>query len=487
MSTSMPPDSIVDNSSGGVLGGRAGLGVSWMDVKLGIRMLGKEPLLTAVAVITLAIGIPTSLFPVHVLGVFESNLPVDEGERVVGIRNWDTEANRPHQYPLHDFAVWREELESFESMGVARSDPWNVQSPDGRAGEIRGAQVSPSVFSLLRVQPLLGRALLEADAIEGAPDVVVIAEDVWESRFASDPDIVGKTIGIGRTPHTVVGVMPADFLFPVNDHLWLPLRTNPNDYAVGTGPDLNVFGRLADGVSLAEARAEIELVGSRLAAEWPETHTRLRPEVVPTGLLLSNSPATGLPETREILLIQVFALLLLFIACGNVGTMILARTAARVREMAVRTALGATRARILTQLFVESLVLALLATGIGLVLADQVTRRAADWMADEIPYGFDIGLGARSISLALTLAAVCAVTAGVLPALKATGANIQRTIQSTAMGATVRFGAFTTVLIVLEVAISMGFLSAGVVIARSALGDTAAQSELPLDQYVTAQ
>jgi len=471
----------------GIAANRRGLGVSWMDVKLGIRMLKKEPLLTAVALLTLAIGIPTSLFPTHVLGLFESTFPVEDGARIVGIRNWDLETNRPSQRPLHDFAVWRAELTSFESVAAARSDPWNVHSPDGRAAEIRGAQVSASVFTMLRVRPLLGRPLLKSDEVEGAPDVVVIREDVWRSRFGRDPDIIGKSIGIGRTPHTVVGVMPEDFAFPVSDHLWLPLRMNPNDYAVGAGPDLFVFGRLAEGVSHEEADAEVAVVGSRLAAEWPETHARLRPEVVGSLLLLMGEPASGLSDSREILLVQAFALLLLFIACGNVGTMILARTATRVRELAVRTALGATRARIVTQLFVESLVLALVATSIGLVLADQVARQIASMYIEDIPYGVDIGIGLRSISIALGLGTVCAVAAGVLPALRATGRGIQRTIQSTAAGATVRFGMFTTVLIVLEVALSMGFLSMGVVVTRSVLLNSDDPSEIAMDQYLTAR
>jgi predicted permease len=372
-------------------------------------------------------------------------------------------------------------------MGVARSDPWNVHSEDGRAAEIRGAEVSASVFSMLRVRPLLGRPLLESDEVIGAERVVVIAEDVWGSRFGRDPDIIGKTIGIGRTPHTVVGVMPEGFLFPMIDHLWLPLRANPVDYTVGTGPDLYVFGRLADGVSKEEAGAELEIVGQRLAAEWPETHTKLRPEVVSIALLALGEPAAGLSEGREIMLIQAFCLLLLFVACGNVGTMILARTATRVSEMAVRTALGASRARIVTQLFVESMVLALLATSIGLVIVDQLVRRLAQAMVEQVPYWFDIRIGPRSVLLALGLATVCAVGAGVLPALKATSLGVQRTIQSASSGGTVRFGIFTTLLVVAEVALSVGFLSMGVFASRTLVLDRSDELEIPLDRYLTAR
>lgn len=471
----------IDVSRGG------GWGVSWLDVKLGVRMLGKEPLLTAVAIVTLAIGIPSSLTPVHVLGMLDSTLPVEDGDRIFGLRNWNVEQNSPDFRPLHSFAVWREELRSFEAVGAARSDPWNVHSEDGRAEEIRGAEVSASVFAMLRVAPLMGRALLESDEVVGAPNVVVIGEDVWASRFGRDPDIVGKAIGIGRTPHTVVGIMPDGFRFPMSDRLWLPLRANPVDYDVGTGPDLLVFGRLADGVSVREASAELETVGSRLAAEWPETHTKMRPEVVKIALMALGEPASGMTDTREILLVQVFCLVLLFVACGNVGTMILARTSTRIGELGVRTALGASRARIITQLFVESLVLALLATGIGIILADQVARQMARLMVDELPYWFDIGIGPRSIFLALGLGTVVAVGAGVLPAIKATNKAVQQTLQGGAGGRTTRFGAFTTLLVVAEVALSMAFLAIGTVVTASVIQNESTSSALPLDRYLTAR
>ena len=195
-----------------VLDSRTGLGISWLDVKLGVRMLGKEPLLTAVAILTLATGIPTSLTPAHMLSIFDSTFPVDEGDRIVGIRNWDTEDNNATVRSLHDFDIWRNELSSFDQVAAARSDPWNVHSPDGKAEEVRGAEVSASTFAMLRVPPLLGRYLIDADESIDAPRVVVIGEGIWASRFGRDPDIIGKQIGIGRTPHTVVGVMPLQLL-----------------------------------------------------------------------------------------------------------------------------------------------------------------------------------------------------------------------------------------------------------------------------------
>lgn len=279
-----------------VLDSRTGLGISWLDVKLGVRMLGKEPLLTAVAILTLATGIPTSLTPAHMLSIFDSTFPVDEGDRIVGIRNWDTEDNRATVRSLHDFDIWRNELSSFDQVAAARSDPWNVHSPDGKAEEVRGAEVSASTFAMLRVPPLLGQYLIDADESIDAPRVVVIGEGIWASRFGRDPDIIGKQIGIGRTPHTVVGVMPEGFLFPMRDYLWLPLRANPVDYKVGAGPDIFVFGRLADGVTVTEANAELGIIG----VVSPPNGLTLTPDSDPrsSGLpsLRSASPPPGCPR-----------------------------------------------------------------------------------------------------------------------------------------------------------------------------------------------
>jgi predicted permease len=466
----------------------SGIGFSWIDVKLGVRILRKQPILTVVAGLTLALGIPAALIPTHIMSALDTDLPVDEGDRVLGLRNWDLQANDPASASLlHDFTVWRETLASFEELGAARSDPWNVHSPDGRAAEVRGAQVTASVFSILRVPPLLGRTLLSSDEVEGAPDVVVIAEDLWESRFARDPEIVGATIAIGRRPHTIVGVMPEGFAFPIRDYLWLPLRADPADYALGGGPDLLVLGRLADGISTADASAELATVGARLRAEWPATHETLRPEVLSFSLVLMNEPATGLAASWEIILLQLFCFAVLAIACGNVGTLILARTATRLNEISVRTALGAGRARILSQLFAESLVLALGATAAGLVLAQTVVVGFAESLIDDdLPYWLDLDLTPRMILIALGLGAGSAVIAGVLPAIKATNARIQQNLQAATRGASVRFGALTTALIVVEVAVSVCFLCFGTALAVTFMEDRSGDAGVEIDRYLIA-
>ena len=416
-------------------------------------------------------------------------LPFEDGERIVGIRNWDLEVNRPAPRSLHDFAVWREELTSFQWVATSRSAAWNVHSDDGRAEPVRGAEMTGSAFDILRVPPLLGRTLAAVDEVIGAPDVVVVGADLWESRFGRDPEIGGKTIRIGGVPHTVVGVMPAGFLFPVDDHLWLPLRANPTDYQRGEGPALQVFGRLADGVSMDQARAEIQTIGQRMAAERPDTHARLRGEVVTIPVLalgLRSGAAPGID--LDIYVAQLFAILLLMIVCGNVGIMILARTATRSGEIAIRTALGASRVRIVSQLFVEALLLALLATGLGLFVANWAAHQVQTVISGEFPYWIDMGLGLRSVLLALGLAVFCAGVASLVPALKATGRGIHGNLQRSAgRGSAIRFGVGSTALIVAEVALSVGVLSAGAVWTQTAFQDGTGEMGIELENYLSAR
>ncbi|NJD19904.1 MAG: FtsX-like permease family protein, partial [Gemmatimonadetes bacterium] len=424
------------------------------------------------------------LIPFHVAQAFDVTLPFDEGERIVGLRNRDVEADDEASRSLHDFHRWRRELESFEAIGAARTDPYNVISEDGRAAPVRGSEVSASTFDIVRVAPLMGRRLVAADEAPGAPAVVVISHDVWRSRLGGAPDVVGRTIRISGTPHEVVGVMPEGFLFPFRDHLWLPLRANPLDYEPGQGPDVVVFGRLAKGVTLAEADAEISASGARMAADHPETHARLRAQVVP---FVQVTMGGDLDDDPGFYVLQVLALLLLVVACGNVGTLILARTSTRSAEIAVRTALGASRMRIVSQRFVESLVLAVLGAGFGLLLGDFVATRMQAMVASQLPFWFDLGVKPRTVAFALLAAGLSAVIAGVIPALKATGKGVQKTRQRATAGASgIRFGGLSTTLIMSEVALAVVFLTMGAMLAPSVLQDRSQGMGIADEEYLAA-
>ena len=468
-------------------------GTSWLDVRLGIRMLKRQPALTAVAVFALGLGIPVSMIPSHFLGALSADLPFDEGERILGIQNWNVEGFGADPRLIHDFELWREELRSFELMGASRSDRYNVLSEDGRSAPVRGSEVTASTFDLLRVTPLFGRPLVASDEEPGAAEVVVVGYDFWQARLGGDPDVVGRTLRVAGLPHEVVGVMPEGFLFPVNDHLWLPLRSKAAEYERGQGPELRVFGRLADGVTPAQADLEVETVGRRVSAAYPTTHGHLRSEVVPYTRI---GQGIGLAGRLEIMFLNFVALMLLALACGNVGVLVLAKTAMRRSEIVVRTALGAGRRRIVSQIFVETLVMAVLAAGLGLVVGDitagvlerSLTQQGGDALLElGFPFWLDFGVRAETVLWALTLAVGSAVIAGVVPALKATGQGIQRNLQRAAAGTSgVRFGGLSSALIVAEVGISVWLLTMGGTLAPGALGTPSSGMGIDPQHYLTA-
>jgi len=460
--------------------GGLGLGVSWLDVKLGVRMLRRSPGLTVVSALALSIGIPASLIPIHGIDAFDVPLPFDEGDRIVGIRNWNAVARRSETHSLHDYFLWRDGLTTFEGVGATRTATYNVISEDGRAAPVMGAEMTASAFRTLRVPPFMGRVLLESDEVPGAPDVVVLSHELWRSRLGGDPDVLGKTVEIAAEPHEVVGVMPEGFLFPWRDLLWLPFRYRPTDFERGAGPDLVVFGRLADGASVQDARAELETVGARLASQYPETHAQLRPQVMGYTEMIWSIDAGDRAGTY---LTQLVTFALLMIVCGNVGTLILARTAARSGEIAVRTALGASRGRIVSQLFVEALVLAVGSAGLGLLLADNIAARFQQAMPITAPFWLDLGVKPQTVVVALSLAAVCAVVAGVLPALRATGPGMGVSLQGAAARSGMRFGRVSTLLIVIEVAMAVGFLTLGGTLTY-ALVENGPVREIDPDEYL---
>jgi predicted permease len=363
----------------------------------------------------------------------------------------------------------------------------NVRSEDAGAPPVSAADVTASTFDLLRATPLLGRVFSEADEVRDGPAMILISEDLWASRFAGDPDIVGSIVRVGTRQHAVVGVMPSRFRFPDDNDVWLPLRADPVDYPIGEGPTLRVYGRLADDIDVEDARREMERVTARAAAADPVGLERVVGEVVDMPVLLFGD--NDIRSSPAIVVVQSVMLLLLLVVCGNVGTLLLARTVSRTAEISIRTALGASRARIITQLFIEALVLSVCATGLGLLLMQGFVLFTTRTMEPFgiIPYWVDPNLTPRIVFLALGLAVISGAVAGVVPALKATGRKVQANLQQAATrGASVRFGFGSTVLIVTEVILSVGFLAMGSVMIRSVFRNTEGSLGFDPERYVMA-
>ena len=459
-------------------------GVSVLDLKLAARLLVKQPGLTLVGCFALAVGIPIALAPMQLVWAINGPLPFPQAERILGLKFWDRTAGDDRLARLDDFELWQRELRSFERLGASRPSRRNVVNEDGRVEVVRGSEVTASTFDILRVQPQHGRLLLASDEVAGTTPVVLISHELWQTRFGGDPSVVGRTVQLSGARHTVVGVMQAGFAFPVLERYWIPLQARAIDYELGAAPTVQVYGRLRAGFDRRAAQAELTAVGHRLARENPERYRHMRLDVLPVAHALSGLR----PEPGRVWPIFVMTLLLLGVACGNVGTLMLARTAARSSEIAVRTALGAGRGRIVAQLFVEALVLSVLAAAIGLAIGELLVAQRFEKSVTVLPFWFDLSLRPRSIVYAGGLVVFSALVAGLIPAIRATGRNVFRSLQRVGAGGSgLRFGAVSSLLIVSEVAIAVGCLSVVGMVAGSMSRDLAPAEGLAADEYLAAE
>ena len=402
-----------------------GAAVSWLDFKVASRMLVKHPGLTTTAglAVAFAVALSASSFEFFT-DVFYPTVPVDEPHELVEVRSRDLRTTAFEPLVLEDFEEWRRELRSVVEVGAFRTFRRTLRTSDGAARTLVGASMTGAAFQLPRVPPLLGRGLTASDEASGADRVIVISHDIWQSLFAGDAEVVGRRVRIGSEPATIVGVMPEGYRFPKSHDVWEPLRYTARDFEPGEGPAIQVIARLAPGSSLREARAELAFVGLRRAADDPAAYGTVRTEAVRYGRLALPTPDA---VTAGIYWACVlFFALLLVLVYGNVALLLFARTAARENEMAVRSALGASRARIMAQLVAEAVVLAGAASAVGLAAAEaglgllvglvrklETVGMLGYWVGDR--------LSPSTIAWTIALTLAGAIACGIVPALKVTG------------------------------------------------------------------
>jgi hypothetical protein len=351
-------------------------------MKLGLRMLMRYPGLSLAGTFAIAVVVACGTAAAAFDAVVNGSLPFEDGDRIVAIENWDASANEPQSRALHDLDSWRQ-LKTVADVGAYRIVTRNLIAPGRTVEPVRVAEISAAAFQIARVPPMLGRTLIDGDERDGAVPVMVIGRDEWQRRFAANPEVIGQRVRLGDVEHTVVGVMPDGFGFPERENYWIPLRLRPSDYARGQSPVVYVFGRLASDAALSAAQAELTLVGQRAAADFPDTHARLRPRVLPyTHWFFADM------HDRETALAQIVVVLLLGLVGANVAVLVYARTATR---RAVRSALGASRGRIVGQMFIEGLVLSAGAAAVGLLVAS-VVRRQLDLLIVQAPFWVDATL-----------------------------------------------------------------------------------------------
>jgi putative ABC transport system permease protein len=462
---------------------------SWLDFRLGLRMLRKYPGLTVMSSLAMGVAIAIGAGGSTAISLVTSpTLPLHEGDRVVGIRLWDVETWRSERRILHDAADWRA-LRTIVDVGTSRGVTRNVVDDRGRAEPVRTSEMSASGFRVARVQPMLGRYLVEEDERPGGPKVIVIGNDLWRRMFGRDSSVIGRTIRFANAPHSIVGVMPPGFRFPVSYDAWVAPTTHVTDYKRREGPPLYAFGRLAPGVTLDDARAELAALHASVVKTMPDSLKRVEPRILPFAQSYAElDTPMALVAVAAVRVVTVF---LLVVICVNVAVLVFARTATRQGEVAVRSALGASRGRIVAQLFGEALVLSVLGAAIGLgilwIVASRFTAMLAQLGDTSLPFWMRFEVSGRSLVWVVLLAALSAVLIGVIPALRVTGRRVQLSLQRLSSGnATVRMGRMWTALIIAEVALTVAILPAAVRFTTAWAQVTLAGPGFAADRYLSA-
>ena len=452
-----------------------------LEAKLALRMLAKHPALSGTGALGMAVGVAIATGFFSFLAFYHSAPPLDEGDRIVALDYLDVSGDDCWCTSLFDLGTWRGSLSAVRELSAFRDADRHLHVPDGVARDVRVAEMTASGFDVARVPPLTGRALVESDEVEGAPPVLVIGHREWQRDFAADAGVAGRVVRLDGIPHTIVGVMPEGFRFPHNHGYWTALRSGAARQSPGVGPRVTIFGRLGSEVPRAAAEAEMRIVSARLAQEFPSRYTALRPIVSPyVRALLDVHQYPG----WIVAAMQLFAALVLAAIAVTVASLVYARTASRQAEIAVRTALGASRGRVIIQLFIEALALSSLAALIGLLIANVGFRQIVAMNPGSLPYWIEPGLPASTVAYAIGLAVLTAFIVGVVPALVATGRRLQSTLRQMGGATGLQLGSTWTTLIVVQVAVAVAVLPPVIAIAWNMYRGSRAEPTFAVDEML---
>jgi predicted permease len=396
----------------------------FQDLRYGVRMLLKNPGFTAVIVLTLALGIGANaaLFSV-VNGVLLNPLPFPQPEQLIMLHQ-----SKPNfaqgAIPYPNFRDWQRENQTFSAMAIFRASSFSLIGA-GEAEQVAGRWVSAEFFSVLGVQPQLGRNFAPGEDERGAAPIVLISAELWQRKFDAQPDVVGKSLVLDDKTYAIVGVLPANFNLFSRTDVYVPIGqwSTPALQNRGAGLGLKGIGRLKPGVTLAQAQADLDGMMRRLATTYPETNRGNGAALVP----LKEQMVGNIRLTLWLLLGAVGFVLL--IACVNVSNLLLARSTGRAREFAVRAALGAGQWRLLRQLLTESTLLAVLGGGLGLLLAGWGTQAALSALPTALPRAAEIGLDGRVLLFTCAVSLLTGVFAGLIPALKISRWRLAETLK----------------------------------------------------------
>lgn len=432
------------------------------DCRYAVRSLLRSPAFTLVAILTFAVGIGvnTAVFSVFD-GVVLRPLPYPNADRIAMVWTDNRQQNIKEDitsYP--NYRDWREQSGSFEHLAAFTDAAFNLTGAD-QPERLDGASVTANFFAVMGVQPLLGRVFGEAQETPGNDRVVVLSYGFWQRKFGGSATVLGQTIALNGQPHEIIGVMPGTLRMPAGAELWKPLAPDESTRQARGAFWLPVIGRLKPGISVEQAQSEMSGISDRLEQQYP-ANRGFGVNVV--GL---HQQLVGRIQQSLTVLMAAVAFVLL-IACANLGNLLLGRTASRRKELAIRTALGARRIRLIRQIVTEAFVLAIAGSALGLLLAYWATGFFVAIGGDSIPRPESIAIDTRVLLFTLALAVTAALTAGIIPALHASRAAVTDSLKEGGReGGAVASHRTRSVLIGVEVALAFVLLSGAGLLLRT--------------------
>lgn len=409
----------------------------WQDLKYGARLLRKTPGFTLVAILTLALGIGanTAIFSV-VNAVLLQRLPFHDPERLVMVFENNYKKTKPRNViSPSNFMAWRERATSFETLAGMAAWQANVTG-SGEPDRVAAGLITPELLPMLGVRPLLGRIITDNDARQGTPSVILISEAYWKRRFNGDPSVIGRSVNVNTEPSTIVGVMPSWFELPAREDIWIPWQMQEK-HRKAPGRFMLSVAKLKPGVTLEQAQAEMVTIARNLERERPAYNAGWSTTIVPLREQLVG-------DMRPALLVLLGAVgLVLLIACANVANLLMVRSAVRNREIAIRIAVGITRARLVRQLLTESVLLSVVGGVLGTLLATWLLEALLAIVPAELPRFAAIQLDLPVLLFSLALSVLTGIVFGLGPVLQALRANWGESLKES--GRTSGAGAHTRV------------------------------------------
>jgi putative ABC transport system permease protein len=439
------------------------------DLRLGLRLLRRNPGFAATAILLLALGIGanTAIFSV-VNAVLLRPLPYQDAGRLMQVWHVPPAKSFPGMTTFSvspaNFLDWQRQNTSFEDMAAYGGRILNLGGQD-RPESLFGATIAPGFFSILRVQPALGRTFFPDENRPGQGHVAILSDQLWRNHFGANSTIVGQDIVLNGEPYRVVGVMPPGFKLPSWAQLWVPVAWSDQERAIRDNHNYSVIGRLKPGVDMRAAQSELSAISTRLEQLYPEDDKGWGATIIPLRQQLVG-------DIRPALLVLLGAVaFVLLIACANVANLVLGKILARKKEIAIRSALGASRLTILRHVLAETLLLSVAGGALGLLLANVGIALISKFLADRLPRFAQINLDASVLTFTIVISLAAGILAGLLPALRFTKSDVNEALkQGTSRGSSDSGGAKTRgVLVVAEVALSLVLLIGAGLMVRTLL------------------